>query len=160
MGGAIGAGNVTPSAEFNIYVDPHAAAVVFGSGAPLTMIGLDVTQQAIVTPERLDAIRAIETPVGRAVAGLLDHYHRVDLERYGVPGSPLHDPCVIAYLLRPDLFAGREAYVEIETRSETTMGRTVVDLWNATGRAPNTTVIERIDADGFFELLIERLARL
>ncbi len=160
MGGAIGAGNVTPSAEFNIYVDPHAAAVVFASGAPLTMIGLDVTHQAIVTPERLDAVRAIDTSVGRAAAGLLDHYHRVDLERYGVAGSPLHDPCVIAYLLQPELFSGREAFVEVETRNEATMGRTVVDLWNATGREPNATVIERIDADGFFELLIERLARL
>ncbi len=160
MGGAIGAGNVTPSAEFNIFVDPHAAAVVFASGAPLTMIGLDVTHQAIVTPERLDAVRAIDTSVGRAAAGLLDHYHRVDLERYGVAGSPLHDPCVIAYLLQPELFSGREAFVEVETRSEATMGRTVVDLWNATGREPNATVIERIDADGFFELLIERLARL
>ncbi len=160
MGGAIGAGNVTPSAEFNIYVDPHAAAVVFASGAPLTMIGLDVTHQAIVTPERLDAVRAIDTSVGRAAAGLLDHYHRVDLERHGAAGSPLHDPCVIAYLLQPKLFSGREAFVEIETQSEATMGRTVVDLWNATGREPNATVIERIDADGFFDLLIERLARL
>ncbi len=160
MGGAIGAGNVTPSAEFNIFVDPHAAAVVFASGAKLTMIGLDVTHQAIVTPERLDAVRAIDTSVGRAVAGLLDHTHRVDLERYGAPGAPLHDPCVIAYLLRPELFSGRRAFVEVETRSEATIGRTVVDLWDATGREPNATVIERIDADGFFELLIERLARL
>ena len=160
MGGAIGAGNVTPSAEFNIFVDPHAAAVVFACGAQLTMIGLDVTHQAIVTPERLDAVRAIDTSVGCAAAGLLDHYHRVDLERHGVPGSPLHDPCVIAYLLRPELFSGRGAFVEVETRSEATMGRTVVDLWNTTGREHNATVIERIDADGFFDLLIERLSRL
>jgi purine nucleosidase len=159
MGGAIGAGNVTPSAEFNIHVDPHAAAVVFASGVKLTMIGLDVTHQAIVTPERLDAVRAIDSSVGRAVAGLLDHYHRIDVDRYGAPGSPLHDPCVIAYLLRPDLFSGREAFVEIETQSETTLGRTVVDLWGASGREPNATVIERIDAVGFFDLLIERLAR-
>ena len=160
MGGAIGAGNVTPSAEFNIFVDPHAAAVVFACGASLTMIGLDVTHQAIVTPGRLDAVRAIDTSVGRAAAGLLSHYHRVDLERYGAPGSPLHDPCVIAYLLRPELFSGRKAFVEVETRSEATMGRTIVDPWGATGREPNATVIEQIDADGFFELLIERLARL
>ncbi len=160
MGGAIGAGNVTPSAEFNVFADPHAASVVFGAGAKLTMIGLDVTHQAIVTPERLAAIRAIDTPVGRAAAGLLDHYHRVDVERHGVAGSPLHDPCVIAYLLRPDLFSGREAFVEVETQGEATLGRTVVDFWNATGREANATVVERIDADGFFELLIERLARL
>ena len=160
MGGAIGTGNVTPSAEFNIFVDPHAAAVVFACGAQLTMIGLDVTHQAIVTPRRLDAVRAIDTSVGRAVAGLLDHYHRIDLERYGVPGSPLHDPCVIAYLLRPELFSGRSAYVEVETQSEATMGRTVVDFWNVTGRKPNTTVIENLDDNGFFNLLIERLSRL
>jgi len=160
MGGAIGAGNVTPSAEFNVFVDPHAAAVVFACGVQLTMIGLDVTHQAIVTPKRLDAVRAIDTSIGRATAGLLDHYHRVDLERYGVPGSPLHDPCVIAYLLRPELFSGRRAFVEVETHSEATMGRTVVDFWNASGKKPNATVIESIDADGFFDLLIERLSRL
>lgn len=160
MGGAVGAGNVTPSAEFNVFADPHAASVVFAAGAKLTMIGLDVTHQAIVTTERLAAIRAIDTPVGRAAAGLLEHYHRVDVERHGVAGSPLHDPCVIAYLLRPDLFSGREAFVEVETQGEATLGRTVVDLWGATGREANATVIEHIDADGFFELLIERLARL
>ena len=160
MGGAVGAGNVMPSAEFNMYVDPHAAAVVFASGARSTMIGLDVTSQAIVTPERIDAIRALDTSVGRAAAGLLDHYHRLEHERLGVLGAPLHDPCVIAYLLRPDLFSGREAFVDVDVKSESTMGRTVVDLWGVTGRGANTTVIERIDADGFFELLIERLVRL
>jgi purine nucleosidase len=124
------------------------------------MIGLDVTSQAIVTPERIDAIRALDTSVGRAAAGLLDHYHRFEHERLGVLGAPLYDPCVIAYLLRPDLFSGREAFVDVDVKSELTMGRTVVDLWGVTGRGANTTVIERIDADGFFELLIERLARL
>jgi purine nucleosidase len=160
MGGAIGRGNITPAAEFNAYVDPHAASVVFSSGAVVTMIGLDVTHRAIVTPARLDAVRAIDTPVGRAVAGLLDHYHRVDIARYGEVGSPLHDPCVIAYVLQPDLFSGRPAFVEVETRSEATMGRTRVDFWNATGRERNASVIEHIDAPGFFDMLIGRLARL
>jgi purine nucleosidase len=160
MGGAAGAGNITPAAEFNIYVDPHAASVVFESGAPLTMIGLDLTHQAIVTPERLDAIRAIGTDVGRAAAGLLAHYHRVDLDRYGVPGSPLHDPCVIAYLLWPELFSAREAFVRVENLNEKAMGRTIVDFWNTAGRVPNATVVEHIDAENFFERLTERLARL
>ena len=124
------------------------------------MIGLNVTHQVIVTPKRLDAIRALESPVGRAVTGLLEHYHRVDLERYGNPGAPLHDPCVIARVLRPDLFSGREAFVEVDTGSGPILGRTTADFWSAGGHQANATVIERIDADGFFELLVERLARL
>ena len=160
MGGAIGTGNVTPSAEFNIHVDPHAAAVVFDAGVKLTMLGLDVTHRALSTPERLGAIRAIDRPVANAAADLLEHYHRVDIPRYGAPGAPLHDPCVIGYLLRPDLFTGRDAFVAVDTTSELTMGRTVVDLWNATGTPPNARVIQSIDADGFFDLLTERLARL
>jgi purine nucleosidase len=165
MGGAIGLGNATPAAEFNIFVDPHAAEVVFRSGVPIVMCGLDVTHQALVTPERLDAIHRLDTAVSRAVVGLLLFYNRYDQARRGRPGAPLHDPCVIAYLLRPELFSGRPCHVAIETQSELTMGRTVVD-WHGRGRlsqgAPpaNATVIDQIDADGFFALLTERLARL
>ncbi len=160
MGGAMGLGNVTPAAEFNIYVDPHAAHAVFGSGVKLTMLGLDVTHQATVTPERLRAIRAIGTPVAEAVSGMLAFSRDRHRERFGGAGSPLHDPCVIAYLLRPTLFKGKHVHVAVETASELTMGRTVVDWWGVTGKAPNATVIEGIDADGFFALLTERLARL
>ena len=161
MGNLTVKGTQEGKAEYNFAVDPQAARHVFQSGIKnIAMIGLDVTHQAIVTPERLDEVRAIDTSVGCAAAGLLDHYHRVDLERHGVPGSPLHDPCVIAYLLRPELFSGRRAFVGVETQSEATMGRTVVDFWNATGRKANATVIESIDADGFFDLLIERLSQL
>lgn len=160
MGGAIGQGNTTPSAEFNIYVDPHAAKTVFDSGAPLVMLGLDVTHLAITTPDRLAAIRAIGTPVGEAVAALLDFYDRFDMERYGLAGGPLHDPTVIAYILAPRLFGGRTVHVEIETESALTMGRTVVDWWGIMNRPANATVIETIDVDGFYSLLTERLARL
>ncbi len=165
MGGAIGLGNATPAAEFNIFVDPHAADVVFRSGVPIVMCGLDVTHQALVTPERLAAIQALGTPVGAAVAGLLTFYSLYDQTQRGRLGAPLHDPCVIAYLLRPELFKGRDCHVEVETQSELTMGRTVVD-WQGRGRlnrgaAPaNAKVLNELDADGFFALLTARLARL
>ena len=162
MGGAIGLGNTTPSAEFNVYVDPHAARVVFESGAGLTMIGLEATHQALCTPARLEAIRALGTEVGRVVTGWLEFYNRYDRRLAdGEPGGPLHDPCVIAYLLRPELFAGRRCRVDIETTGELTVGRTVVDWRGRLGLPPNATVIDRLaDADGFFALLTERLGRL
>jgi purine nucleosidase len=159
MGGAMGLGNVTPAAEFNIYVDPHAAAVVFEAGVPLTMLGLDVTHQALVTPERLARFAAMGTEVGRACHGMLDFFNRFDTERYGAPGGPLHDPCVIAYLLRPDLFTGKACRVEIETEGRS-VGRTNVHWWPREPQEPNATVIGGIDADGFFGLLFERLGRL
>ena len=164
MGGAIGLGNATPAAEFNVFVDPEAADVVFRAGVPLVMCGLDLTRQALVTPERLAAIRALGTPVGAAVTGLLEAYNG-DQTHGGPLGAPLHDPCVIAYLLRPELFRGRDCHVAIETRSELTLGRTVVD-WQGRGRLDrgagpaNAKVLNELDADGFFALLTERLARL
>lgn len=156
MGGSLGYGNVTASAEFNIYVDPHAAQVVFGSGIPLTMIGLDVTHQVLTTPDRLAAIEAIDTPVGAAAAGMLKFYGEYDRQQYGLTDSPLHDPCVIAYLLQPDLFTCRPANVAIETVSELTMGRTVVE-WQPNGRH---RVAVGADADGFYRLLVDRLKHL
>jgi purine nucleosidase len=160
MGGAIGEGNVTPAAEFNIYVDPHAAKVVFEAGVPLVMHGLDVTHQALVTPARLAAIRALGTPVSAAVTGLLEFYGIYDQTRRGRPGAPLHDPCTIAWLLRPELFSGRACHVAIETEGQHTLGRTVVDWSGRTDLPANATVIDQIDADGFFALLTDRLARL
>jgi purine nucleosidase len=160
MGGAIGEGNVTPAAEFNIYVDPHAAKVVFEAGVPLVMLGLDVTHQALVTPDRLRAIRELGTPLGRTVGELLEFYNGYDQTRRGRVGAPLHDPCVIAYLLDPALFGGRACHVAIETQGEHTLGRTVVDWSRRTHHAPNATVIDEIEADGFFALLTERLGRL
>ena len=159
-GGCFEGGNITPAAEFNIYVDPHAADIVFKSGIPIVVMPLDVTHQALVTKPRNDAFRALGTPVGIAVAEMTEFFERFDKEKYGSAGAPLHDPCVTAYLIRPELFAGRHINVEIETVSELTMGMTVADWWRVTDRKPNALFIREIDADGFFALLTERLARL
>lgn len=161
MGGAyFEVGNITPAAEFNIHVDPEAAEIVFQSGAPLTVVPLDVTHKALVTPARNAAFRGLGTEVGVAVAEMTDFFERFDKAKYGSDGAPLHDPCVIAYLLRPDLFAGRHINVEIETEGRFTAGMTVADWWGVSGRAPNATFIGDVDADGLFALLTERLARL
>jgi purine nucleosidase len=161
MGGAyFEVGNITPAAEFNIYVDPEAAAAVFAAGVPLTVMPLDVTHKALVTRARNDAFRALGTRVGQAVAAFTDFFERFDKAKYGSAGAPLHDPCVTAFLLRPDLFSGRHVNVEIETVSELTRGMTVADWWRVTDRAPNATFIGDVDADGLFALLTGRLARL
>ncbi|WP_417208167.1 nucleoside hydrolase [Antarctobacter sp.] len=161
MGGAyFEVGNITPAAEFNIYVDPEAADIVFKCGAPITVMPLDVTHKALVTTARNEAFRALGTDVGHAVAQMTDFFERFDKEKYGSDGAPLHDPCVTAYLIRPGLFTGRFVNVEIETQSDLTRGMTVADWWHVTDRAPNATFMGDIDADGFFTLLTERLARL
>lgn len=160
MGGAISVGNITPAAEFNLYVDPHAADIVFRSGVPIVMHGLDVTHKALVTKDRLEAIRAIGTEVSRAAVGLLTFYNIYDQAEGEGHGAPLHDPCAIAYVMQPGLFAGRHCHVEIDITSEASMGRTLVD-WRGRGQGtPNAMVIDQIDGDGFFSLLTERLARL
>jgi purine nucleosidase len=159
-GGFFEGGNTTPTAEFNIYVDPHAADVVFRSGVPIVMMPLDVTHKALTTKKRVAAFRKLGSKVGSAVAEMLEFFERFDEEKYGSDGGPLHDPCVIAYLLKPKLFGGREVNVSIETGSELTMGMTVVDWWGVTKLPKNATVMRDIDAEGFFSLLVERLARL
>ena len=159
-GGFFEGGNTTPAAEFNIYVDPHAADIVFRSGIDLVMMPLDVTHKALITAPRLEAFGAIGKPVGEAVGGMLDFYERFDLEKYGSEGGPLHDPTVIAYLLQPELFSGRQCNVTVETQSELTMGMTVVDWWHVTELPRNCMVMRDIDAAAFFELVLERLARL
>ncbi|GGG59073.1 hypothetical protein GCM10011415_01120 [Salipiger pallidus] len=161
MGGAyFEVGNITPAAEFNIYVDPEAAAAVFASGVPITVLPLDVTHKALVTTARNEAFRALGTEVGIAVAEMTDFFERFDREKYGSDGAPLHDPCVTAWLIRPDLFSGREINVEIEVDSPLTRGMTVADWWGVTDRPANAFFIGDLDADGFFDLLTERLARL
>jgi purine nucleosidase len=153
-------GNITPTAEFNVYVDPEAADVVLKSGIPITMIPLDVTHGVLSTKPRLERIRAIGNRCGAAVADMLGFSERFDLEKYGGHGAPLHDPCVIAYLLRPELFTGRHINVEIETGSPLTVGMTVADWWRITDRPRNVNYLRSADADGFYDLLTERLARL
>jgi purine nucleosidase len=147
-------------AEFNIFVDPDAASIVFNSGVPITMFPLDVTHQALVLPEDLKRFRELGTPVGDAVAGMLDYYEQHDVEKYETEGAPLHDPCVIAYLLDKSLFGGKPCRVDIETESELTMGQTVVDWWGVTGVDPNAVVMNAIDRDRFFDLVVERIGML
>ena len=160
MGGGFSeGGNVTPAAEFNIYVDPHAAQVVFTSGCKLTLMPLDVTHKALTTPARLERFGAIGTPVGRACHGILSFY-RYDMSKFDMAGAPLHDPCVIAYLLAPEIFDGKHVALEVEISSEKTMGMTLADWWGVAGAAPNCTVMNAIDDEAFFDLLIERIARL
>ncbi|MBF9032589.1 nucleoside hydrolase [Rhodobacterales bacterium HKCCE3408] len=160
MGGAyFEVGNITPAAEFNIYVDPEAADIVMKSGCNITILPLDATHKALTTRARVDAFRAMGTEVGRMVAEWTDFFERFDKEKYGSEGAPLHDPCVIAWLIRPDLFSGRHVNVEIETVSDLTRGMTVADWWGVTDRPKNATFIGDVDADGFFALLTERLAR-
>ncbi|HDZ8927187.1 TPA: pyrimidine-specific ribonucleoside hydrolase RihA [Aeromonas dhakensis] len=158
MGGAAGAGNWTPAAEFNIYVDPEAADMVFKSGLPITMCGLDVTHQAQVMDEDIERVRAITNPVAQCVAGLLDFfmiYHRDP--KWGFAGAPLHDPCTIAWLLAPALFHGVECRVDIETGGTHTSGMTVVDRYGLTGKAANALVLLGLDRAGFIDLLVTRL---
>jgi len=158
-GGFFEGGNTTPVAEFNILVDPEAAHIVFHSGAPITVMPLDVTHRALILNEHIDRFAALGR-VGEAVAGWLRFYERYDIEKYGMEGGPLHDPCVIAYLLRPELFSGRRINVEIEVDSELTAGMTVVDWWGMTNRHRNATWVRDVDAKGFFDLLVERIGRL
>ncbi|WP_421208058.1 pyrimidine-specific ribonucleoside hydrolase RihA [Aeromonas sp. 602396] len=158
MGGAAGAGNWTPAAEFNIYVDPEAADMVFKSGIPITMCGLDVTHEAQVMDEDIERVRAITNPVAQCVAELLDFfmiYHRDP--KWGFAGAPLHDPCTIAWLLAPELFHGVECRVDIETRGEHTVGMTVVDRYGLTGKPANALVLLGLDRPGFIDLLVTRL---
>jgi len=161
MGGAyFEVGNITPAAEFNIHVDPEAAQIVFGSGVDLVVMPLDVTHKALTTRARVEAFRALPGRVGPAVAAWTDFFERFDKAKYGSLGAPLHDPCTIAWLLQPELFQGRRINVEIETEGRFTLGMTVADWWRVSGRAPNALFLRDIDADGFYALLTERLARL
>ena len=159
-GGFFEGGNITPTAEFNIYVDPHAARLVCDSGIPFTLIPLDCTHQALTTAARIERFRTMKNQSGPASAKLLDFFERFDELKYGTDGGPLHDPCVIAWLLQPELFTSRDVNVAIECKSELTMGMTVVDWWRVTNRKPNATVCRSINAQGFFDLLVERISKL
>lgn len=161
MGGAyFEVGNITPAAEFNIYVDPEAADIVFKSGIKITVLPLDVTHQIQSTPARLNAIKALGNRSGQAVYDMLTFSEGFDLKKYGWEGAPLHDPTVIAYLIDPTLFDGRECNVTIETSSELTVGMTVTDYWHVTDKPRNANYLRNGNAEGFFKLLTERLERL
>ena len=159
MGGAMVLGNWQPAVEFNIYVDPEAAEIVFQSGLPVVMAGLDVTHKAQIHVEDIEHFRRIGNPISTIVAELLDfflEYHKD--EKWGFVGAPLHDPCTIAWLLKPEMFTTVERWVGVETQGKYTQGMTVVDFYNLTGKTPNTTVMLDIDRRAFVDLLAERLA--
>ena len=158
MGGAAGLGNWTPAAEFNIYVDPEAAEIVFQSGLPIVMAGLDVTHRAQIMSEDIERFRQLDNPVAAVVADLLDffmEYHKQ--EKWGFQGAPLHDPCTIAWLIKPSMFTCVERWVGVETQGKYTQGMTVVDYYSLTNNAPNTTVMMDIDRQAFVDLLVERV---
>ncbi len=159
MGGAIAEGNFTPAAEFNIWCDPEAAARVFASGLDVTMIGLDVTHRAILGPPVEERLRATGR-IGTFVAELNVFFSRYHAATYGWDGAPIHDAVAVAHVIRPGLVETRHRNVEVELVSELNRGRTVVDLWDRTERAPNAHVGVDLDADAFFDLLVERIARL
>jgi inosine-uridine nucleoside N-ribohydrolase len=159
MGGAIAEGNVTPAAEFNIWADPEAAARVFDSGVDVTMVGLDVTHKALFTPTLADELRS-SGKAGKLVAELFDFYHGFHERTYGFPGSPIHDALALAHVLDAGLLETRHRNVAVDCESELCRGRTVVDLWQRTGREPNAHVAIDVDADAFLRLLVERIALL
>jgi len=159
MGGGIAGGNVTPRAEFNIYVDPDAARIVFSSGIPITMVGLDVTHKATVGPADVRRIRALGTPVGDAVAAMLDFYARCYRDDYGTDELPLHDPCCVAEVIQPGLITTKRMNVEIETASELTLGETVCDVLGVSGRTPNADVGVDLDRQVFVDILMDCLRR-
>ena len=159
MGGSIGLGNVTPAAEFNIWADPEAAARVFESGLDVTMIGLDVTHQALMTKADAERLRGTGR-TGTLVAELWEFYNRFHSQTYGFDGSPIHDAVALAHVFRPDLVETEHRHVEIDCSSELCRGRTVVDLWRRTENEPNANVGVGIDGRAFIELLHDRLASL
>jgi inosine-uridine nucleoside N-ribohydrolase len=159
MGGAIAEGNVTPAAEFNIWADPEAARRVFESRIDVTMVGLDVTHKALMTPEHADRVRG-SGRTGKLVAELFAFYHRFHADTYGLPGSPIHDAVALAHVTHPDLLETVERHVAVDCESRLCRGRTVVDLWRRTGNEPNAHVAVDVDAERFIDLLLERIASL
>ena len=159
MGGSIAEGNMTPAAEFNVWADPEAAQRVFSSGLDVTMIGLDVTHKAVLGPAVAERLRAAGK-VGVFVAELNEFFSRYHRKTYGWDGAPIHDAVAVAHVIRSDLVVTRLRNVEVELQSDLCRGRTVVDLWKRTERPPNVHVGVDLDADAFFELLVERIASL
>lgn len=159
MSGAWGEGNVTPAAEFNAWSDPEALAILLASSCPLVFATLDLTARAVVTPERIAAWRGLGA--GRCLAAACDIQASVPVSpRLGGLGAPLHDPCAVAWLIRPELFTERKCSVRIDIGSGPSRGRTLIDRWGSTGDPVNATILETLDAEGFFCLLGERLCLL
>jgi purine nucleosidase/pyrimidine-specific ribonucleoside hydrolase len=160
MGGSTGRGNHTPYAEFNIYVDPEAAERVFASGVPVSMVGLNLTHQAIATPAVVERLLALDTELARVVAGWMTYFGSTYEDVFGLPGPPVHDPCAVALAIDPDLVRCVETFVAIETEGRWTRGATVVDLHGRLGRASNARVAMELDAERFWDLVIGAVAAI
>ncbi|MDH0300823.1 MULTISPECIES: nucleoside hydrolase [unclassified Pseudomonas] len=161
MGGAhFNGGNITPAAEFNLFADPHAAEVVLASGVKLTYLPLDVTHKVLTSDARLKQLAAVNNNASKLVVDILNAYIKFDMDNYGMPGGPVHDASVIAYLLKPELFKGRQIHMVVDSREGPTFGQTVADWYGVLKQPANVTWIEEGDAQGFFDLLSARLARL
>jgi purine nucleosidase len=161
MGGAhFNGGNITPVAEFNMFADPHAAQVVLASGVKLTYVPLDVTHKILTSELRIKQIEALNNQAGKLVGDILNEYVKADMVQYGLPGGPVHDASVIAYLLKPGLFSGRQVNLTIDTREGVTFGQTVADWYDTLKHDKNVFWVENGDAQGFFDLLTSRLSRL
>ena len=161
MGGSFFAGgnSSVPPSETNFYVDPHAARIVLESGARLVLAPLDLTHRSLATPARIASFRGTHR-VLNTVADIMEFYSRYDVEKMGLAGGPIHDPCVIVWLLKPELFTAKEVFVEIESESPRSLGMSIMDWWGVTGRPPNATVLHDLDSDGFYRLLADRVATL
>ncbi|MDQ6918202.1 MAG: nucleoside hydrolase [Candidatus Dormibacteraeota bacterium] len=160
MGGAWSRGNMTPAAEFNTYVDPEAAAIVFAGGWPVTMIGLEVTELAVATEEVFERIDAVASPVAQAVSGMLRFYQAQQQREVGIAAPPVHDPCAVARVARPELVETRDAYIEVELAGRLTTGMTVTDFRPAAGRPFNAKAGTGLEVIGFWDLFIDALARV
>ncbi len=157
MGGAIGVGNVTPSAEFNLWFDPEAASIVFQCGRPITMVPLEVTHQALATEEIVNRIRAVNRPVANFAADLLVFFAESYKNVFGFSAPPVHDPCAVTAVLDPEIIQVADMYVEIETTSTLSAGRTVCDVYGKMGKAANVRVGYSLDVKRFWDMLIETL---
>ncbi|AIN59094.1 nucleoside hydrolase [Pseudomonas soli] len=161
MGGAhFNGGNITPAAEFNLFADPHAAEVVLASGVKLTYLPLDVTHKVLTSDARLKQLAAVNNNASKLVVDILNAYIKFDMDNYGMPGGPVHDASVIAYLLKPELFKGRQVHMVVDSREGPTFGQTIADWYGVLKQPANVMWIEEGDAQGFFDLLSARLARL
>ncbi len=160
MGGGMAFGNITPVAEFNVFVDPEAADIVLKLDVPKVMAPLDMTHQAAITRDEVQKLRSTGSRVLGAIADLMDFFMKTYKEVFGIDGAPLHDPTTIAYLIDPSLFEWDDYSVVVELKGQYTYGQTVVDVWKTSGREPNVRILTKVDRDGFFDLVLKTLMKL
>lgn len=159
MGGSMLLGNITPAAEYNFYADPEAAHILFTSGKKVKVVGIDVTHQALTTLEWMAVLEKMDNPVASAVAAMAQGVHEYDTQHFETTGGALHDPCVIAYLLNPSLFKGKNLHVEIDTSYGIGRGRSIMDWWGKRDLVPNAHIFNEFNSPGFFDLLTNLLSR-